>query len=164
MNFDSAIFVPQEVDGVIDTINNYLSHFPDNKPDSIVLGAYEWAVMDICMRMSSNNHASLHTHLWCTPENHSVALMPKDEFCYCHRLVDDPEVCQIVRDMSNYMDNQRIRPDSEMVIYKVARQKLNYRFNYFFNGKLDLDTNPDIALKVIKYAGIELYRIYDAEN
>ena len=164
MSFYHATLVPQEVDGIIETINNYLSQFSENKPDSIVLDTYEWAVMDICMRMSSDNHASLHTHIWCNPDNHSVALIPKNEQCYCHRFVDDPVIREIVRDMSNYMDSQKNQPDREIKIYQIARMRLNNRFNTFFDGELDLDKNPNIALKIIEYTGIEMYRMYSPEK
>jgi hypothetical protein len=158
MSFDHATLVPQEVNGVFDTINNYLSHFSDNKPDSIVLDTYEWAVMDICLRLASNNIAGLHTHALHPNETQSLVLLCKDDMCYCHHFAYGGGVFEIVRDISNYMDIVKNKPPGQMQIYTSARIQLKHRFDAFFGGKLDLDKNINLALKVIRFAGKEIYK------
>jgi hypothetical protein len=159
--FGHGTLVPNEVEAVFNKIDNYLVNFGDNKPETITLSPYEWALVDLSIRKTSDNLCTLHTHGW---NNHSaeVALKCQADRCYCHRFLDDPEVREIAKTINNYLEAMGNNIPTSIPIEPEAKTKLNNRFNYFFDDAFNLDTNPNLAIQMIRVAGNELYKINNA--
>ena len=149
--------VPNEVEAVFKKIDNYLENFGDNKPKSITLKPYDWALIDLSLRNASDNLCSLHTHGW-NNLTADVVIECQADRCYCHRFLDDPEIREIVKTVSNYLDAMVNKIPQSLPIDPETKQKLNNRFNYFFDEAFNLDTNPNLAIQVIRVAGKELYK------
>ena len=145
--------VHQEVGPVLETINTYISQFGDKKPESITLNPYEWAIMDLTLRQATGNTGGLHTHGY-----NDLIVHCKSGRCYCHHFLDDPEVREIVKTLNNYMEAMGSKVPTNLPIDATARQKLNNRFEYFFEGAFNLDSKPQLAAHIIRVAGQELYK------
>ncbi len=149
--------VHQEIKSVLDTIDTYISQFGDKKPESITLNPYEWTVMDLTLRQSTGNTGSLHTHGY-----NDLRINCKPNLCYCHHFLDDPEVREIVKTLNNYLETMGNKAPTNLPIDDTARQKLNNRFEYFFDGAFNLDSKPHLALQIIKVTSQELYKTNNA--
>lgn len=145
--------VHQEVKAVLDTVDTYLSQFGDKKPESITLNPFEWAVMDLTLRQSTGNTESLHTHGY-----NDLRINCKANRCYCHHFLDDPEVRGIVKTLNNYLEIMGNKAPTNLPIDDAARQKLNNRFEYFFDGAFNLDSKPHLAVQIIRVTGQVLYK------
>lgn len=145
--------VHQEVKAVLETVDTYLSQFGDKKPEAITLNPYEWAVMDLTLRQSTENTGSLHTHGY-----NDLRINCKANRCYCHHFLDDPEVREIVKTLNNYLEIMGNKAPTNLPIDTAARQKLNNRFEYFFDGMFNLDSKPHLAIQIIRVTSQELYK------
>jgi len=153
IEYGHGTVVHQEVRSVLDTVDTYLSQFGDKKPESITLYPYEWALMDLALRQSTDNICGLHTH-----DYNGLRINCKSERCYCHHFLDDLEVREIVKTFNNYLEAMGSKTLINLPIDDAARQKLNNRFEYFFDGAFNLDSKPHLASHIIRVTGKELYK------
>jgi len=151
--FGHGILVHQEVKAVTDIIETYLSQFGDKKPESITLNPYEWAVLDLTLRQATDNIGNLHIMSY-----NDLRVYCKSDRCYCHHFLDDPEVREIVKALKNYIDVMGDKAPNNIPIDSTARQKLNNRFEYFFDSAFNLDSKPHLASQIIRVTGKELYK------
>lgn len=151
--YGHGTLVHQEAGPVLETINTYISQFGEKKPKSITLNPYEWAVMDLTLRQATGNTGSLHTHGY-----NDLIVHCKSDRCYCHHFLDDPEIREIVKVLNNYLETMGNKAPDNLPIDETAKQKLNNRFEYFFEGAFNLDSKPHLAVQIIRVTGQELYK------
>ena len=152
-SYDSGILVNQEVGPILESINKYISGFGDNKPKSITLNTYDWAIMDLSLRQSTANVGSLHNYSF-----NDLIVLCEDGECYCHYFLASQDTRDIVKTINNYLEVMNERLPLSLPIDPVAKNILNSRFDNFFNNKINLDSNPQLAVQIIRVAGQELYK------